>query len=447
MNRSVILHKGVIKSYVLVILALILAMFPRLVTAMGAPKVINFLHFFFIVVVFLLVILHKVERRNFQFFFALALLFLVIFLSAVINGAGIINVLLDFLLLSEPFLLFLAIINIPWSQVSIKRFRFYLLAIVFLHVCIVYFQYLVMGLSGDEVEGLFLYMGAGCHLAGVVALTAALYIFFAIKAWPLWLRATVAILCSVVVIFSDTKQAIAVFLFSAIVLLLLRVGNFRKMARYLALIVIGTAIVIVGARTFYPALGVWISIDLLSEGLSQKFSVVPIIISFYDSALNWVFGMGPGHTVGRLGWLMPQYYQYLEPLGATISPVTGSVWIAHQGHYMSHSITGSSMFSLFFSWSGIWGDLGIAGLLVYLYLWYLVWKKVCIDDLSRFLVITILVLGGIFSWMEEPGYMLFVICIIGIRWQEIRGLDVTHSKRYKKSFFRISGFHDNPASS
>jgi hypothetical protein len=86
---------------------------------------------------------------------------------------------------------------------------------------------------------------------------------------------------------------------------------------------------------------------------------------------------------------------------------------------MSNSVTGSSIFSLMFSWAGIWGDLGLLGLGAYLLIWSRVWRRVCLDDLSRFFVINVFVYGLVFAWLEEPCYMLLVVSFLGIRWQEL----------------------------
>lgn len=76
------------------------------------------------------------------------------------------------------------------------------------------------------------------------------------------------------------------------------------------------------------------------------------------------------------------------------------------------------MFSPLFGWAGIWGNLGFLGLAAYLYLSFLVWRKLCLDDFSKFLLLSVFAFGLIFSQMEEPGYMLFVATIIGLQWQE-----------------------------
>jgi hypothetical protein len=74
------------------------------------------------------------------------------------------------------------------------------------------------------------------------------------------------------------------------------------------------------------------------------------------------------------------------------------------------------MFSPLFGWAGIWGDLGLLGLAVYLYLGFVVWRYLCTDNLSQFFLLSIAVFGLIFSQMEEPGYMLSITFMIGLQW-------------------------------
>lgn len=115
---------------------------------------------------------------------------------------------------------------------------------------------------------------------------------------------------------------------------------------------------------------------------------------------------------------MKDYLQILQPLGITGTSVFDTVFKAQESYYWSNSVTGSSMYSLLFSWAGIWGDLGFLGLGVYLYLWFLVWNYICLDKISKFFLITVFVAGLIFSWMEEPAFMLFVTSLIGLQWQK-----------------------------
>jgi hypothetical protein len=113
--------------------------------------------------------------------------------------------------------------------------------------------------------------------------------------------------------------------------------------------------------------------------------------------------------------MLGKYSDLLGPLGSTIHPASAAVWKAVAESWLGDQ---SSMFSPLFGWAAIWGDLGWLGLISFLYIWFVVWRRLCFDDVSKFLALTPLVSGFIFTQMEEPGYMIYVAAIIGLRWHE-----------------------------
>lgn len=113
--------------------------------------------------------------------------------------------------------------------------------------------------------------------------------------------------------------------------------------------------------------------------------------------------------------MVHQYRSLLDPFGVTIHQASFDVWREASSFYI---MSRSSMFSPLFGWAGIWGDLGVFGLASYLYLAWLVWHYLCLEDFSRFLLLTVFVFGLIMSQMEEPGYMLSVTALIGLQWQK-----------------------------
>lgn len=412
-----------INTSILVLIGVATAFFPRVLTELGAPKLINFIHFAFVIYAFLVIVPTLSSRVSLDMLKGLGLFLLAICLSAIVNSAGAINVLLEFLLLTESLLLLVIITGERWSLKTIRRFRFWIFGFAMINTLFSFYQTFALGLHGDDVKGVFLEQGAGHHINGAVALTAAVYFYNTHVIKTRWILNTLVISCVLVVIFSDAKQVLAAFLASLIVLSLLKVADFGKLVRYALMLGGGAGLLVWASKTIFPALNHWAKIDLITQGIALKFSVFPILASYYDSILQLAFGLGPGHTIGRLGWLMPRYGEYLMAFGATDSHITQNIFAIQEGHWMTNSVTGSSMWSLLYSWSGVWGDLGIFGLLSYLLLWALVWFYLAKDDLSRFLLLSIFVFGGIFSWMEEPGYMLFVISIIGLRYQEISALN------------------------
>jgi len=433
-------NRQLFKSSSLIILTFVVAFYPRVLAAMKVPSAVNFLHFACILLL-LIFTLPRIRSRlqvhlSTQLLYGLYALLLIISTSAFWNNAGIINILLDFLLLSEPFILLLAIVGLRMNHSSIQRFHWVLIISGIINSLFAYVQYFVLKLDivggPDAIKGVFLNQGAGHHVGGAVALTSALYIFNQPVIRSLWVKIFLA-MAFVPQTFpmSDSKQVIVVFLGSMILITLTKFKKIFEIIKYVVLTLGAIAIVYWVIVDLFPTLGYWLNITLLIDSFAAKFSVFHIINSYFTTPINWLIGLGPGHTIGRLGWLIPDYGQILHPLGVTTTPVTAAIFAENDTNPLTNAVTGSSMFSLTFSWAGIWGDLGLLGMSAYLYLWWITWQKICVDSVSKFLVLNMLIFGGIFSWLEEPGYMLFVVSIIGLQWQ-------TRLKRAEQSTESVS---------
>ncbi|NJM71427.1 MAG: hypothetical protein HC862_15020 [Scytonema sp. RU_4_4] len=377
------------------------------------------MHFGFALALFVWVIPLIRSRIAVQLLVGLLILLAISTSSALLNKAGLINVLLNFLMLAEPFILLIAITSIKLPQDSIKKLQKWIFLFIYIHLVFVYCQkFLLKAPTNDDVKGIFLNMGAGHHVGGDVALTFGFYFLLSSGVRSIWLRVFVFILCLGNIVLADVKQVVIAFLVSWFILIVTQLKEIWKAIMYLIIAIPTTLGVLKIVNTMYAGIRYISDMEVVTEAFQYKLSVFSIITSFYKSDLNWLFGLGPGHTISRLGWLMKDYIQFLKPLGVTGTPVFQTVWVAQESYYWSNSITGSSMYSLLFSWAGIWGDLGFLGLGVYLYLWFLVWRYICVDKLSKFFLITMFVAGLIFSWMEEPAFMLFVVSLIGLQWQK-----------------------------
>jgi hypothetical protein len=277
-----------------------------------------------------------------------------------------------------------------------------------------YYQYFSGGYRDpDLVKGVFLKQGAGHHVGGAVALTAAVY-FWIRSELSLISRSLIAAVIAYVTVLSDSKQVLAVFVVSLGVLLLANLKDIRQFIRVLVLCLGVIGLVVFIGYTVLPAMMAGLDISRVQEGLRIKLGVFPLIAEYYKSPLNWLFGIGPGHSVGRLASIIPDYLEQLKAWEVTVSPLTQAAVDLRESYYLSHA---TSVWSPFFSWAGHWGDLGILGCLAYVSLWYLVYSTICFDDLSRFYLFNIFILGTVFGWMEEPGYMLFVVTLMGLNWQ------------------------------
>jgi hypothetical protein len=388
--------------------------------------VVNFLHFGCILLL-LVFTLPRIRSRwqtqiSSQILYGLYAILLIISASAFWNNAGVINIVLDFLLLSEPFILLLAIVGLRMNAASVHRFHWVLVGSCVINSWFAYVQYFVLKLQveggPDAIKGVFLNQGAGHHVGGAIALTGAVYIFNQPVIRSLWVKIFLAIVFIPQTFpMSDSKQVIVVFLGSMALLTLTKVKKIFEVLKYVVLTLGAIAFVYWVIVNLFPTLGYWLNVPLLIDSFAAKFSAFSIINRFFTSPVNWLIGLGPGHTIGRLGWLIPDYGSILHPLGVTSTPVTAAIFAENDTNPLTNAVTGSSMFSLTFSWAGIWGDLGALGTIAYLYLWWVTWQKIGVDQFSKFLVLNMLIFGGIFSWLEEPGYMLFVVSIIGLQWQ------------------------------
>ena len=427
---------GIIPNSKLVLLAFATVFFPRCLETIGFPAPINFVHF---LVIPFSTLVALVTSRNYsnkqriivnQLLIGLLIFLGVVIASAFLNQAGVINAVLSYMLLTEPYLLLVAFASLSLFPHVFERFRTWLISFFGFHLLLVYIQKYLLRVDTwghlgyeppDRIQGVFFLSGAGHVVGASVSLTFAVYCLMVAKFMPLWLRIFIALAGFWHTIIADAKQVILVFMLAGIILFLLKLHDIVVVIQYL-----------IGGITFsyvflwcvnnisaFKAFATWADPELYGpngQATLAKTTAFRVITSHYHSLLNWFLGLGPGHTVGRLGgWMLRTYQDLLEPLGATMHQASFDVWREGGNFYI---VSRSSLFSPLFGWAGIWGDLGFLGLLSYLWLALLVWHYFCFDDLSKFLMLTVFVFGLIFSQMEEPGYMLSVAAIIGLRWQE-----------------------------
>lgn len=429
----------IIQNSTLIILAFSTAFFPRCLESLGAPAPVNFIHFLLIPSACLVVLNHNqtVSRLQkkiaWQLLLGLFLLLIVTLASAIINHAGIINVILSFLLLGEPYLLLLAIISLSFTPDSFDKFRKWLIRFWLFHIFLAIVQRYIFRVDlmytgmapPDNVQGVFFVSGAGHVVGAAVSLTAALYYFFYANKAPSWFRTTVLITSLWQLLIADAKQVLLTFFISAVLLLLTKIQDIRKLILYIVVsMIIGIAFLwCLQNLEAFAAFNVWIRPELYGpngDAVLLKTTTFRVVPQHYHSPLNWLFGLGPGHSVGRLGgWMLVKYTDIFGSL-ATIHPASTDVWDAANLFYINSR---TSMFSPLFGWAGIWGSMGFLGLGAYLFLAFSVWQYICIDDFSKLIVLSVFVTGCIFSQMEEPGYMLSIAAILGLNW---------HTKNNKK---------------
>jgi hypothetical protein len=442
-NQQLILTKrqaDYISGSTLILIAFATAFFPRIIASRGPLSIINFFHLFIVPILALVVIAKTQTRDRKQIAISWSLLFgIFMFLasitaSALLNAAGVMNVVLSFFLLAEPFIFLLAVVCIPISAETIKKLRKWILIFTLINLVLAYIQYPLltkgvlstggMGI-GDAIQGVFYLTGAGNYVSASVSISAGLYYFTSAKKAPTWIKILVLGVAFGQLIISDSKQIIFAMIAAWVLLSISKSTDVSLLLKYVIGLILfcWTLFWCVQNIEYFSAFKSWARPELYGPNGAAtvaKFAGVRIITSYYESSLNWLLGLGPGHTIGRLGgWILRDYKSLFIPLGATVHPASAAVWTEVNTNWINSS-GGSTMFSPFFGWAGIWGDLGFLGLGAYLYMSYLVWQHICLNDLSKFLLLNIVIVGLIFTQMEEPGYMLSIAMLVGLQWHENR---------------------------
>jgi hypothetical protein len=442
------LNRVDISNSTLVLIALASAFFPRIIEAVGAPAIINFVHFAIVPVCVSIIFLSSRTRDQAQIkivqdlLLGLMLFLIVMTASALLNEAGILNLTLNYILLAEPFLFLAAIVSIPLSGSTLKRLKNWILLFALINMVLAYAQYIMLKVGllqaasmtlEDNVQGVFYVSGAGNYVSATVSPSFGLYFFLSARQAPLWARGGVLLLTLYQIILSDSKQILLSFMLAGLLLLVTKLKDIQKTLLYLIIfIVLGAAFYwcIQNLETFgaFKHWGNRIELYLPGgEGSKIKSAGIQIILSHYESLIHWFLGLGPAHTIGRMGgWSIREYWGLLAPFGATRHPSSLETWEVLNNSWLALE---SSLFSPLFSWAGLWGDLGLLGVAAYLHLSAIVRFQLCKDDFSQFMLYTIFILGFILTQPEEPGYMLSIAALLGIRWHELNSIN----RRRRKS--------------
>ncbi len=430
--------KGFYEGSILVMAAFSSAFYSRIVCSVTRlPSVLNHLHFAILpfTTINILTTARPKDPKQIAIVWmllsGLLILFGVMTASALINDAGIINVIFDFLILGEPFMLLMAIVCLPMSIPSFNRFRNWTIHSSYANMALAFIQWPLLKFhkisagaldETDGMAGVFFVSGAGNYVSTTVSIYFGIYYVMFARAAPQWLRYGTLLGAIFQLQLSDSKQVLFALLLGWALLILLTMKDIVKTLISVIAIILFCIVFYwcVQNLAAFAAFKNYLDKDGIfapnGEAARIKLIAFHLIPTFYHSPLNWWLGLGPGHTAGRLGgWLIKENWAILGPLGATIHPASQAML---QAYYTSWLALESTMFCPLFGWAGIWGDLGLAGLGAYLLLGFIVWRYVCVDNFGRFLLLSVAAFGLIFTQMEEPGYMFYTTTLIGLRWHE-----------------------------
>jgi len=396
----------------------------RLLVATGYfPESLNFFHFPLVLLVALVAATEATPHSSLRRALGYGLLALLAacLLSWIVNGGQPMRPLLDWLVFAEPILLIYALAAMPPDPRMMKALWGLALALPFVQLPLAVYQSLSRGVS-DLVQGLFLGMGAGAHVAGGLTLVGSLICLARaiesakLKAGSFWLLG--GALLFLVAVLADAKQVIIAF-FPSLLLMLLGLVKLRWSRAVVALPVL--AGIILGAFSYYRPLQMVLDWTLISRGVLGKVQAFAVIASRFSSSPGaWIFGLGPGNTVSRVALMGLE--SFVKPdssvhlLGLIPARTTIELWSLTSSNWLFSS---SSVWSSVSSWLGLFGDLGLVGFGLYLWMCLRIWrgissKAVWQTRVARAVLLMCGLLGFMFSWLEEPGFTIPVSLVVGL---------------------------------
>jgi hypothetical protein len=404
--------------YLWVIAAVLAAVLSRVVVSTGFfPSLLNFFHFPLVLGAVLASLLSDGRRLRVSrpLAYGSVALLVVALLSSLLNGGELIRPLFTWLVFIEPFLLIYAVVRTPPPP---TKSRLLWMSVVFLAIVQLPFgiwQLVTLGWA-DHVQGSFVGMGAGHHVAGAVALVGALIAVARALSMTRWTSfigwLVVAVSLFLVPIFSDAKQTVVAFLPALLAMpVMLNRARFGKSMAAAFLM----APLIVAAFFYYAPLRAAVDWEVTVDGIGGKVEALHIIVHRgFEGPFHWIVGAGPGSSVSRVALMgLDGYLQSSSPvarlglrpaaLAEEISAMTTSNW----------RFASSSAWSGISSWLGLFGDLGLLGVAVYLWLCWTLWRSQRVQStwmgsMGRAMLLMVGLLGAIYSWLEEPGFTLVV---------------------------------------
>jgi len=402
----------------------------RTLVAFGAPGLVDFLHIpmvlFAVAASPRLIRASKVCRRSCLW---VGVLFIVSIASWIDSGGDLVRPFAEWILLAEPLLfgavLIAALLALP-GPIRLVQARRLELAVILIAIAQLLFGVVVLlrGEVGDHVQGTFIGVGSGAHIAGAVATVGAIGACArALRAHQnrgKWLLLAVALM--LLTIAADAKQVIIAAIPAFLVLILLSnivVGGSaqaQRRARYGALmlcVVFFTALFV----TYAPLRSS--SQNYNVAGSNGKFLATRLIVGAMSGRPEaFLVGLGPGDTVGKLAILtVGSGLKGSSPVGFLHlgqSEITAKVLALDNGNYV---VASSSVWTGLSSALGLFGDLGLLGLLAYIMAWWALLRgagrrpsneRAVVVALSTFAAI----LAVIMIWLEEPNFMLPLIALL-----------------------------------
>lgn len=402
-------------SFNIIFLLIIHFFFSRVITNFIDIKFINLANIFIIPIFYFLYYWSFPQKGKIYFY-----MFIIIsIISSILNLISFVNLFLYICILLYPYFIFSILNKLDLSESDVGLFEKMLLYFFFINLVLSYLQFFYFGI-GDNVKGVFLNMGAGHHINGAVCLVYALHL--SLKNFYKYI---ILITCSIfVIILSDSKQVILGVILGLFLMILFNLVKFFFMNKknnnfkhflisvfYLFILYILFVIIFNFELIYFNQYN--LNSEYLVGGLIKKFQLFYYIN--INDLLVFFFGNGPGTTVSKLAYMAnyeDTYVNILKKFGFEFSNLALFLrdlqLLDWQTDFTS---SGSSLFQMTFTFGGLLGDTGIFSLVTYV----LLIKNIYIYNNKNFfnslMLYTLVSLGMIFSWLEEPAFMFFILLI------------------------------------
>lgn len=402
-----------------VYIILILIFFSRSLVYLGLPSILNQIHFIFVIFFMYYLVINSLKKD--KLLYLIFLYSLVVLISGIINSSSFSNIIIYILITSEPFLIFYIFSNYNLKKNEVDFFRKIIFFVTFLNLFLMYYQYFFLGLRNDEVRGVFLNLGAGAHITAAINTLLAFYLWISPKFTYKVFNYLIIVLLLTSNFLSDAKQNILTFGSAFIIYFIYdsikRKKFFPILQIVIYLIIFYFFINYLSNHTNLLSEYQIRSLEDIIDGFRTKLVVYDLITSNFNDVYNYFFGLGPGSTTSRLARMIPDY-MHLPFLNLTGTNLTNEIFIFQQSNYVTATGTGSSIFSLFFFWASIFGDVGLISIFIYIYIWIYILKKNNYNSFIFMLIALLFVKGFIFDWPEEPIFTTMLISIIVLRMYE-----------------------------
>ena len=392
------------------VLTLALALVMRLlVSILGLPGILNFA--FFPVLLFGVLISRPgrtlAESRITR---SIILVTLAVVASTLANFVNPLAAALLWASLVTPFLLIRLAVTQGHRLGSVSTLDRLLTTFLFVQGGAIAFERFVLGQTSDAAQGFLRNQGAGHHVVGFIGVGTALYLAMRLIEEPA-IRGRLSMYAAVLTglamgAITGTSQALLAGAVVGISYILTRRTPWPMAA---SLLVSSASIVTVFVTwsAFAPAGMNWYGDEFL-ENKGQTAST--ILEEYRDVPYQIFFGLGPGATATKVAWTGADEFSGLTiALGIKPGQVAESLLAVERAKLPSRT---SSLTSTWSTWLGVWGDLGLFGLVGYAWAWLGIARSTLGPSRTHragmYLVLYLVVLGVFYNWLEEPVLTLFL---------------------------------------